>query len=260
MRRKQGVQLQAPRNIRSIEGCPCFPRGLDLGHDQRCTPGREPLLKPQLVPPLRSDQIAKPHVRHLMRNQVEHVSLGVDSGIFVEQQICFSVGDQTPIFHASNWEIGERNVVQLGQRVGHGSEILVVEQQGLLRHFQHSSGLFDLSWDRPDTQRDTSHFLLHACQIANNKSHDVGADSWSCRELPDFATRPVGDTLVRHIEQHHRRLGADSRGDCCLQPGLIKAGEHFSCSSRLEVGASQVALASLVIVAGAVKSPHGCTQ
>jgi hypothetical protein len=80
-----------------------------MGH-----PGCESFVQPDVIPPLHSDQIAKPHVRHFVREDGNDGLVRVDGGVLVvDGEKSFAVRDGGGIFHGARGKIGEGDDVQL---------------------------------------------------------------------------------------------------------------------------------------------------
>ena len=70
------------RIARQISAEPNFPFRVEMGRAFRAHPGGEPFVKPQIVPPGHGHEIAKPLVRHLVREHFVDILLRLSRGIF----------------------------------------------------------------------------------------------------------------------------------------------------------------------------------
>ncbi len=121
------------RIARDIAAQPFIPLGIEMIGALRAHPGGEAFVQPEIVPPRHRDEIAKPLVRHLVRDDREDVLLRVSRGSFrIEKQDALVVGDAAPVLHRAAETAGERDQVELRQRIGH-AEVIVVVMENLRR-------------------------------------------------------------------------------------------------------------------------------
>ena len=93
-------------------------------HDLRGHEVGEHFLHPHVVEPAHGDQVAEPHVRGLVRDHrgaAEHLVL---RRRLVEQQSRRVVEDLAGVLHAAELERGDRDEVELAERVGDGGVAL----------------------------------------------------------------------------------------------------------------------------------------
>ena len=144
-RRRKGVDVHdveriAQRFARELAVRPYGIGGL-VAH-----PTREGFIQPDVVPPLRRDEVAEPLVRELVRVQQREVALLADRRIFVEQDAAFGVGDRARVLHAARSEIRRRDQVEL--RIGEGRcEVVLHEADVIRRVRQRKAGAVALALD-----------------------------------------------------------------------------------------------------------------
>lgn len=97
---------------------PGVPVGEEVVDSQGADPGSEPLVEPQVVPPLHGDQISKPLMGNLVGDSVGDLLLHVGSrGLLIVKKRDSAVCDQTPILHCTGIKVRDSDVVQLCQWV-----------------------------------------------------------------------------------------------------------------------------------------------
>ncbi len=95
-------------------------------------PGGKAFVEPDVVPPLHGDQVAEPLVRHLMSDDDGDLLFGADGGGFgIEEQVGFAVGDGAEVLHGAGFEVGQRDQVELLERIGNAEVVVVVVQHVL---------------------------------------------------------------------------------------------------------------------------------
>ena len=93
----------------------------------------EGLVQPDPVPPAHRHEIAKPHVRDLVLDDLgEALQLGPGGVVRIREQDCLAEGHAAEVLHRSRREIGDRDEVELLAGVGNG-EVARVEAQRMLR-------------------------------------------------------------------------------------------------------------------------------
>ena len=100
----------------------------DLG--EHAGPGRERLVQPQVVPPAHGDQVAEPHVRHLVQHRLAAALVEVAGDLRPEDEV-LQERHAAGVLHRSGVELGHEALVVLAERVRH-AERLVVEGESLL--------------------------------------------------------------------------------------------------------------------------------
>mmetsp|Transcript_70342 Transcript_70342/g.205718 ORF Transcript_70342/g.205718 Transcript_70342/m.205718 type:complete len:269 (-) Transcript_70342:712-1518(-) len=98
----------------------------------------EALVEPQVCPPLHGHEVTKPHVGKLMANgarATDDVIKGSTGG--VQQNLCLSVRDGSPVLHGAGCKVGNGQEVKLGQ--WEGFTILRLEEGK--RTLSHAKGM-----------------------------------------------------------------------------------------------------------------------
>ena len=107
------------------------PRGAFGSH-----PRSETFVQPKIVPPSHRDEIAKPHVCHLVSEHFVNALLGFEGRIlWIEQKDRLVISDPAPILHRAAESTGQCNLIELRQRVGN-AEVVVVVLQDLRGRFE----------------------------------------------------------------------------------------------------------------------------
>ena len=131
--RVRGGQLILPVGPRLLHVRECRPGAGVFGRRglaQHRGEGGERLVQPQVVPPLHGDQIAEPHVRHLVQHGLATALVRGASHLGAEHVI-LEEGDRARVLHCAGVEFGHEQLVVLAERVRH-TEIGVVEAEALL--------------------------------------------------------------------------------------------------------------------------------
>ena len=220
MRVLQAVQVERPVGVHVYELRPHRPLGEQPVHRLGSHPGRETLVQPQVVPPLHGHEIAEPHVRHLVGDHLRHPLPRARRRVLrVHQQRRLPVCDAAPVFHGAGCKVRNRQVVQLGQRVG-DSKVIVEKRQQLDRGVQRELSLLLLPACHPHTHsRAVGRLFLDVRQVADHKRQQIGRHHRRRAEKQGFQAvagarflddRRVGNRLhfLRHVQRHlEGRLG-----------------------------------------------------
>mmetsp|Transcript_27182 Transcript_27182/g.54265 ORF Transcript_27182/g.54265 Transcript_27182/m.54265 type:complete len:230 (+) Transcript_27182:1481-2170(+) len=127
----EGVEPQGGLAVVNSVLLPHLPGGEHGVRGHILRPGREPLVEPEVVPPLHRDKVSKPLVRKLVRDDRAHpLPLAAASLDGVYEQVYLPVRDQAPVLHGPHGELGDAYHVELGERVRHAEEV-VVKVEGL---------------------------------------------------------------------------------------------------------------------------------
>ncbi len=95
---------------------PGWPERIDAEHLHE---GGEGLVEPDTFPPAHRHEVAEPHVRHLVRDDVGHpFQLGPGRACRIDQEGGVAEGDATEILHGPSGEVGNGDQVDLVPRVG----------------------------------------------------------------------------------------------------------------------------------------------
>ena len=180
---------------------------------------------------------------HLVGHHLGDALAGACRGILrVHQQGGFTVGDAAPVLHGPRGEVGNGDVVQLGQRVG-DVEIIVEISQQLDRGVEGEPGLVLFASRGPYADfRAVGSVGLHRYDVADNKGQQVGGHYGGFAKPDGLEARPRRPFL------HDRRVGyclvfvgEDQRDvEYGLLGRLVPAGESPAGVGSLELGSCQV--------------------
>ncbi|ESU50973.1 3-deoxy-D-manno-octulosonic acid (KDO) 8-phosphate synthase [Streptomyces sp. HCCB10043] len=112
------------------EGDPAVGEAGRLDHREGAHEVREGLLQPQVVPPLHGDQVAEPHVRHLVQDDVGPPLVG-RRGDLAAVDVLLAEGDHARVLHGPEVVLRHERLVVLAEGVGE-VEVVVEEVQALL--------------------------------------------------------------------------------------------------------------------------------
>ncbi len=209
----------------------------------------ERLLQPQVVPPLHGDQVAEPHVRHLVQHDVGPALIGRLRHLPAEDEL-LPERHQTRVLHRAQVVLGHERLVVLPERV-RVVEAVVEEVQALLGDEEDVLGV-EVGREplaAQGTERDlqgravrerTGVRVRHVVVRARHHTGDVRGDRLGLGEPPD----PVG-LLPGPVAPHRPALGCPHleavRG---LEVGLLEVREDPAGVGRFVLGV-QVHLAVL---------------
>ncbi len=201
-------------------------------------PGGEGLVQPQVVPPAHGDQVAEPHVRHLMQDRVGP-DLPREVGDPRPEDVVLQERHGARVLHRARLELGHEELVVLGERIAH-PERRVEEVEPLPGHLEDLVGIQVLGQRRPavDAQRDAVVLGPDHVVGAGPGEGDVGGHRRRRREMPaGGASGRLAGRVRRHVRDH---LPAVRHGDRelegGLEVGLVEAGEDAVRVERLQVG------------------------
>ena len=96
--------------------------------------GGEGLVQPEVVPPAHGDQVAEPHVRHLVHDRLgARLTIGV--GDPRPEHVLLEEGHAADVLHRAHVEFRHKELVVLAERVP-DPESLMEEGEALLGHLQ----------------------------------------------------------------------------------------------------------------------------
>ncbi len=158
------------------------PGNRGLGHDRR--PAGERLVQPQVVPPAHGDQVAEPHVRHLVQDRLgPALPLGVgDPGA---EQVALQERDAAGVLHRARLVLGHEQLVVLAERVAHPEravevvEALPGDLEDLVRVQVGGQRLAAV-----DAERDPVVAVPHLMVGAGHQRGDIGRYRRRRREVP----------------------------------------------------------------------------
>ncbi len=202
----------------------------------------ERLVEPQVVPPAHGDEVAEPHVRHLVEDRVGTL-LVEPASLLAAGEVLVAERDAAGVLHRTVVELGDVELVVLVERV-RVAEGVLEELEALLGDL-HQLGGVEVGDDRLAavvTQRDGAVLALvgvqHLVVLAGHDRGDVGRHPLGLREAPDGGAVGglhrlrggcVGDDLPvggrRHGEREHR-----------LEVGLLEGGVDAPRVGHLALG------------------------
>ena len=242
MRGRQLILAVGPRLAEIAEGRPriCVAGGIDVG--VVCGPLSEGLVEPQVVPPLHGDQIAEPHVRHLVQDRVGTLLVrrirhpGAEDHVLEE-------GHARGVLHRPRVELRHEELVVLHEGVG-DTELLLEEGEALLGEQEDVVGVEELREGR--TAEDpqgvaavrTVVDVVHGVVGTGDEGCDVRRHAGCGREVPAGGAIAQAGLLGIGCIAHHdpvlRRADVQSEGG--LEVRLLEAGVHPPRVGRFELG------------------------
>ncbi|CAB4925472.1 unannotated protein [freshwater metagenome] len=196
----------------------------------------ERLLEPQIVPPLHRDEVAEPHVRHLVQNRVRP-SLVLGFGCRRTEYVRFGERDETGVLHGTEVVFGDENLVVLTERV-RIVELVVEEVEATLGDVEDVLGVEILGEGcaavraERDSQIASSPGRFDAVVRPGRNRGDVRRYGQRRGERGDCA---VGDS--RAVGQDRPCRGCcDPQRERGLQIGLLEIREHPSSIGRFVLG------------------------
>ena len=110
--------------------------------------GGEGLVQPQVVPPAHGDQVAEPHVGHLVHDRLR-ACLSIRVGDPRPEHVLFDEGHAADVLHRAHVELRHKELVVLAERVP-DPERLMEEGEALLGHLEDLVGI-EVLGKRPAT-------------------------------------------------------------------------------------------------------------
>jgi len=246
--RRARVELQ-----RLLAGLDLEHRDVELGEgllrDLVADPRGERLVEPQVVPPPHGDQIAEPHVRHLVREVGDQgASLLGAGGGRVEQQRAVGEGDRPGVLHRPGPELGHRDQVELAVGV-RPAEVALERRQDRRRRLGGVGRQVPGAAHRHHPARHRHALDRHGLEWTGGDRQQVARHRRGALEH-HRAPRPLARLALdwrvrdRQVRRRHdqRHLPRD------LELGLVPARERATCVDRLELGEGVGAAADLEAV------------
>ena len=247
--RRAHLELDGPRVLEAVhshgrragdaEGDPALPLGFPRVHGEQLHEGRERLVEPDAVPPRHGDEVAEPHVRHLVGDHVgDALQLRVRRGGLVDEEGGLAERDGAQVFHGAGGEVGNGEEIQLVA----GVRQAVVALEELQR--ERAGGDAEarqrlLAGHAPDAERRLAHHDgVGGLQLAHDERHEVRGHADGVGEAHRLFARTrwtLGrDRGVRHRGEalgHHQGDAEDG-----LEGGLVPAREPAPGIRGLELG------------------------
>ncbi len=200
-------------------------------------PGGERLVQPEVVPPLHRDEVAEPHVRHLVQHDVRAAgALPEGRRGAVEERI--RVGDAAPVLHRAAHVGHERLVVALlRERVGEalaepgepaGGEVEELVGVALEERHERLPAV-----EAEVVAADGAPDLVEGPGVHDG---DVGGEARGGREGPAAGGVLAGSIDSGALLLVDRPCLGREHGEAVhgLQVGLVEAGPEAACLVRLE--------------------------
>ena len=227
VRRRQLVLPVGPRLLDVGEGRPR--RGVlrCLALAQHRGERGEGLVEPQVVPPLHRDEVAEPHVRHLVQHRLG-ASLVAVARDLAPEDVVLQECHGACVLHRTGVELGHEQLVVLAECVWH-AEVLVIEAEALLGLGEKSVGVHELGERAAaeDAERDLAVFVgVHVVPArvrACDERDQVGAHAGGGLEGVGAAVGGRGGAIGDHLPMRGR---GDRDVEGGLQVGLVEAREH----------------------------------
>ncbi len=208
---------------------------------------RERLLQPQVVPPLHGDQVAEPHVRHLVQDDVGPGLVGGVGHLGAEDEL-LAEGDQARVLHRADVVLRYERLVVLAEGV-RVVELVVEEVQALLGDGE------DLVRVEVLRQRGPAHRGQRDLQAAavrqqpavvvpgdvvrpGDDGGDVAGDARRRGEAPGQRVALGDGVATGGGVGEHRPVGRRGHREAVrrLQVGLLEGGEHPARVGGLVLG------------------------
>ena len=104
----------------------------------------EGLVEPQVVPPAHGDEVAEPHVRHLVQDRVGAGVAHVVGDLAAEDEVVLVEGHAAGVLHGAGVELSDADLVVLRERVG-ATELALEELEALLGELEDLAGVEERS-------------------------------------------------------------------------------------------------------------------
>lgn len=165
-------------------------------NDKISRPRRKALVEPQRIPPVHHDQVAEPLMSRLVRYHVRRLELDrVVRGPLVKEDLGRAIHDQTPVLHGARDELGDDDVVALGERLVDSKHVgKVVERRR--RVLEGELGVLGVTWWRVDPHGDLLALVL------------AGGELLDALKLPDGP----GEKLYRMVSAVSRYVLSGAGG------------------------------------------------
>jgi hypothetical protein len=171
------------------------------GGDRR-RPLGERLVEPEVVPPLHGHEVAEPHVRQFVQDRDDAALLdGV--GHLAAEDVRLGERHGPGVLHRAGVELGDEELVVLGERVG-DAELLLVVREPLTRLVEDVLGvevlpeaLAAVDTERDDGARGAGQLAEGRLVRAGDDRGDVGRDPRGGLERPDRGATIAGHRLGR---------------------------------------------------------------
>ena len=233
--------------------------------------GRERLVEPQVVPPAHGDEVAEPHVRHLVQDGLGP-PLVVGVGDLAAEDVDLGEGDRARVLHRAGRELRDEQLVVLAERVGRVEHVLEVVQ-ALPGDLEDLVGVEVLGQRAAHVEPELHRRRCSSVDLGVGAGDDGGDVGAACTG-GDLELPPAGGALVGPLEgapvgdDDPFLGGVDGQLEGGLEVGLVEAGVDLVGVERLElavqvdavVGRVDEAVQALALVAVAPSSATTVTS
>ena len=222
-------------------------------------PRGKAFIEPNVVPPLHGNQIAKPLVRHFVRNYAGNFFLQSNRSLFfVDQQNHFPERNASGIFHRACGKIRQANQVQLSIGIL-DPEIFVVVVENVSGRLQRKPAHLFLPWSAVHADGNAIGLTLDVLEVADHQRREIRRHlrgRGECHRVRVPGTGCIGnDLLVRDRDQ---TLPSDS-GD--VERGLVvRFVKRREGASRVGGFKLRRGILAAVIVFSQIKAAHFAVQ
>ncbi|SHW85491.1 Uncharacterised protein [Mycobacteroides abscessus subsp. abscessus] len=198
-----------------------------LGLAQHRGEGREGLVEPQVIPPLHGDEVAEPHVGHLVQHGLGAPLVRVARDLGAED-VVLQERHGAGVLHGTRVELGHEQLVVLAERVRR-AEVLVVEGESLLGLGEQPLGVHELGQRRAaeDAQRNVPVLVGVDVVPPRVRPGDQRGQVRAHLRGGGEGVLAVSGGRAGAVRDH---LPVRGRGDCHiegrLEVRLVEAGEH----------------------------------
>ena len=190
---------------------PDFPIRIEMRTAFAAHPGREPFVKPKIIPPRHCHQVAEPLVRCLVRDHfVNALARGGGRFLWIEKQRRFVVSDAAPILHRAAKAARNRDLIELRKRITN-AEVIVVVLKNLRRAFERVSAPFRFSFRRNDSDLRAGNFGFDRLELAGDEHVQVTGHRRSRLEANFLADFDLMFEFDGHVRNSEPILRDDSR-------------------------------------------------
>src|SRR5437764_3513994 len=202
----------APGRIaRHTSSQPDFPLRVEMRRAFAAHPRREPFVEPEIIPPGHGHQIAKPLVRHFVREYLVDNLFRFRRRVFrIKQKRRLVISDSAPVFHRAAETTRQSDLVEFRQWIRH-AEIIVVVSKNLRCYFERVAAefCFALRCDHTNLRGSTSRF--DEIKLARDEDIQITRHRRRGGEADFFPAGYFFLALDRHVRDRQPILRDDRR-------------------------------------------------
>ena len=224
MRRRPLVRVVAAGLAGQREGSPGTGEAGGVGQHPETHVLGERLAQPYVVPPAHGDQVAEPHVSHLVRDH-DGPDLPLGLGHGGRRQEIVPERHAARVLDRPGLQFRDERLVVRVVRVRLGEDLLVAVEAGLGDGEEFRRIPAQGSGQRPpgvQAERDAAMLGADADVRTGHQRHQVGGDGRGGGELPAAVAGRAGQPVADHGPVARR---GDRRADGRLQVRLVEGGE-----------------------------------